>query len=232
MISKVQTEQWRAAQQGELQNWLRSPRNGDDWNDWWYDAFNQYDYLNDLSFSNILEVGCGPYALNLRYILEKFNKVEGMIVGFLDPLLDEYIKNEMGVCHLIQLLERRKNKVEVYFEPLEKLHFQTKYDVVICVNVLDHAYDVEQCFSSMKSVMNPGSILILGQDLTNEEDYKLNETNELWLNDYLHPIRIDGQYVKSFLTDFEPIFDKTLPREQGRNPSAHYGTLLYVGKLK
>ena len=47
------------------------------------------------SFDHLLEVGCGPYAKNTKYILET---VKCRKVSLLDPLLDEYIKAQR-ICY-------------------------------------------------------------------------------------------------------------------------------------
>jgi hypothetical protein len=65
----------------------------------------------------------------------------------------------------------------------------------------------------------------VGQDLSNPED--VAQMGE----DTGHPIRIDHDTLNAhLLPQFAPKLHQVLRREEGRNPEAHYGTYLIIGK--
>jgi hypothetical protein len=85
----------------------------------------------------------------------------------------------------------------------------------------------------MESIYNnlkKGGVLILGNDLTNQEDF--NKTPKDDPHGMMHPIRFDHDDSKSFLLKYEKISEKVLDRQNGRAPDSHYATLLYIGRKK
>jgi SAM-dependent methyltransferase len=215
IITKVSPERWKQAQEFELEASQTIARRGDDYNHWWMKQFDNYELLKDKYFENVLEVGCGPNT-NARLILP--------LIGYKnlwldDPLMNEYLRIENSIVRSIGK--------SFYNEPIERLSMGNEFtNLLICINVLDHVQDAELCFMQMKRVLKPDGILILGQDLSDEEDYK--QCPDSW-EDIGHPIKLDHQFLYGQLDKFTPLFDKILPREQGRNPRCHYGTLLYMG---
>jgi hypothetical protein len=67
-VLKVDDTRWKAAQEFELRFAQKKAGSGDDYNVWWYKAFNHYDFLRQRRFQNVIEVGCGPHT-NIRLIL-------------------------------------------------------------------------------------------------------------------------------------------------------------------
>jgi hypothetical protein len=84
---------------------------------------------------------------------------------------------------------------------------------------------------SLHRVVKPGGILIIGQDLTDDDDIARlkNDAGEAG-----HPIKLRHEWFESWLGPdrFEPIISKLLLREQGRAPGVHYGTLLFAGRKR
>lgn len=211
-------ERWDKAQDWELKAWLASEKNLEDWNSWWFNAFRKFNYLNK-PFKSLLEVGCGPYCRNTEYFLNLFPTITK--ISILDPLLQNYIDNNYYVNKVIE-----KYKVKTFSTSLEAYSDNEQYEVIICINVLDHVQDSDICMEKIYEKLCQGGVLILGQDLTNEDDIK-NDPG--LLTDLGHPIKLDHLYFKEKLKKYNHIFQNILPREQGRNPTAHYGTLIYVG---
>ena len=55
--------------------------------------------------------------------------------------------------------------------PLEDLPYRDNYfDLAVMLNVLDHVQDANACMRSLIRIVKPGGIVIIGQDLTNEDD--------------------------------------------------------------
>jgi len=131
--------------------------------------------------------------------------------------------------YTLRLFHEQAGKVDLSSSKLEALPYaDTSMDLVICVNVLDHVNDCDACMEEMYRVLQVGGFLVLGQDLTNDED---SENCPESKTDIGHPIKIDHLYVAAALDrKYKAIFEKVLKRHEGRNPSAHYAT--YVGILQ
>lgn len=198
---------WKDIQKKELEIWEKVGRNADDWNIWWANKFDNYNFLKDYNIKNMIEIGCGPFANNTR-IIKDITKCED--ITLLDPLLDKYIEKNFSVTDI---------EAKHLFIPLEEIE-DKKYDLVVCINTLDHCFDLKRCVDKLISISN---ILIIGNDLSNDND------KELTKNDILHPIKPNLPDFENIFNNFESIYKKCLKREEGRNPIAHYSTLLYAG---
>lgn len=190
---------------------------GDDWNHWWALRFDGYETL-PIEGRNAIELGCGPFT-NLRIILQD-RYFKHVVCS--DPLAKEYIqfKGEW-------LAEAsRSGRVLIDDHPLEDCPYASDYfDLVVVINVLDHVRDGILSLRQAVRITKSGGYLVLGQDLTNSDD--VASVGE----DVGHPIRIEHETLdRSLMPSFEPIIRRILSREEGRNPSAHYGTYLFIGR--
>ena len=95
------------------------------------------------------------------------------------------------------------------------------------INVLDHVRDADMCMKNLIRNVKVGGILILGQDLTNNEDLKVLKNDPGAAG---HPIKLDHKWFEPYLEGFEPIINKVLKRMQVRDPSQHYGALIFAGR--
>jgi SAM-dependent methyltransferase len=236
---KTDRERWNQAQAWELDCWRqqeerrrrsgwvrrvfqsltesRPPADeGDDWNRWWAERFDGYKLIPD-RLDNVVELGCGPYT-NIRLILPG-RQVRHCFCS--DPLAREYVRFEGR-----WLAEAwRKGLVMIDDHPLEECPFASDYfDLVVMINVLDHVRDSIECLQEASRISRFGGLIIVGQDLTSTEDAAR------FADDIGHPIRMDQASLDAQLMPrFEPLLHRVLPREQGRNPEAHYGTYLFIG---
>lgn len=237
---KVPKERWQAAQDWERQVWLNenaSPlrqmirswlakvgvRNftGDDWNDWWFEKFDHYRAVPS-QLDNVIELGCGPYT-NVRRICASRN-VRHMVCS--DPLVKHYIRfkgrwlSEAWQC----------GDVLIDDHPAEVCPYATNYfDLTVMINVLDHVQDALLCLDQAMRITKPGGLLIVGQDLTNGDD--LN--NPAVSQDIGHPIRLAHDVLdERLMPTFDSLLHRILPRMEGRNPAAHYGTYLFIGQKR
>jgi SAM-dependent methyltransferase len=189
---------------------------GDDWNYWWAEHFESYAFLPE-HLGDYIEVGCGPYT-NTRLILPGHTAAR---VICSDPLAGTYLTFKdrwLSEAH-------RAGRIEVDMHPIEELPFAPEsFDVLVMNNVLDHVRDADACLAKAAELLRPGGIFILGQDLSNEDDIKFHPY------DVGHPIRLTREDVDRHLVDFETLLRKDLPREAGREPKLHYGTLIYAGR--
>ena len=100
------------------------------------------------------------------------------------------------------------------------------FNAVVCINVLDHVKDFDFCMNQIYRVLKSGGLLIIGQDLSNDEDFEKCPES---YNDVGHPVKIDeNEFEYYFNCKYEKKFFKILSREEGRNPDAHYGTLFGI----
>lgn len=216
-------DRWALAQKDELYYWATQGPDGDDWNDWWFDKFDGYRCVKWRAVKRLLEVGCGPYARNTRGIMRTYfeNKPVPEIV-LNDPLIYEYAVKRLYVRTLIDALGCRPNGL-----PLEELIGRGGADALICVNVLNHVRDIDACFHAMHTCLAKGGYLIFGNELTNAADAARCPAI---LTDSKHPVFFDLPDIQKHLDNYETVLMKTLPTTEGRNPAAHYSTLIYVGR--
>lgn len=217
VILETTEEKWRDAQRDELHFWMTQAPDGEDWNHWWEIMFEAYWFIPTTAHS-MLEVGCGPYAENTRRILA--NRPDITECWFNDPLLLRYIEKGCSVAKLA-----RHGRLS--YDPIEDMTIYRRFDLIVCINVLDHVKNVAKCFEKMLARLNPGGMLVFGNNLSNEQD--LQQCPESWA-DTKHPIKMDFESLAPFLfLPYQTRFLRILPREQGRNPKAHYATLLWAG---
>lgn len=217
------TTKWEKAQQLEYALWRDQPEDADDWNGWWALKFDMFESFDWKSKKSILEVGCGPYARNIRHFIDHPDE-EFSRIAVEDPLLQQYINDGKWVWHVADRIHCEQNAQ--CCGPLEELRL-APFEILVCINVLDHVRDLSACLESLWLNLDLGGYLILGQDLTNEED-KLNCPE--MVADEMHPVKIDLGDLDQLLDRLKMNMFKVLPRAEGRNPSAHYGTLIYVGQ--
>jgi 2-polyprenyl-3-methyl-5-hydroxy-6-metoxy-1,4-benzoquinol methylase len=216
MTLKADKKDWEKAQAKEFETWHQIPFCNDDWNKWWKREFDNYSFIKDKDINSIIEVGCGPYANNMSYVLDALSKTPSKI-ALSDPLLNRYIIDSQPV----KTLAHKLNAV-TYAYPIEELSSDNKYDCVICINVLRHVYDVEKCMEKIFNILNDNGYLIFAEDLTHED--------EPLKTDEMHPIWFNHEMIYKYLDVYESIFCTKIDREHGRNPSAHYETLLFCGQ--
>ena len=236
---RISTERWKQAQEWELNLWRSQNRtklftwqellkqllrrtkseHSDDWNFWWSEKFAGYQVLPK-NLENAIELGCGPYT-NMRLILQG-RCIEHVYCS--DPLLKHYIT--FSGKWLAEAWKR--GDVLIDDHPLEECPFASDYFcLVVLINVLDHVKDSILCLRQAIRITKPGGYLIVGQDLSNMED--VLQTGD----DIGHPIRIDRSTLDlELMPHFETVLYKTLGREEGRNPSAHYGTYIFIGRKR
>jgi SAM-dependent methyltransferase len=235
IVTRVDEERWRAAQSFEWGWASGQAAEGDDWNEWWADRFDRYSTLHGRRFRSLLEVGSGPHT-NVRLLLPHV-EVDHLFLE--DPLIQAYLAREERVGPrwrrrtarpaLWHLVADRSRAVDVSAAPLERLPWADgTMEGILCINVLDHVQDAERCLAEMRRVLAPGGVLVLGQDLSNEEDFA--RAPEAW-EDVGHPIHVDEAALDRLIGPIQPLFRKILPRDEGRNPAAHYGTYLLIGEI-
>jgi SAM-dependent methyltransferase len=246
MASDIGQQQWQQAQDWERSFWDRYIKNqnsirglaflktaikrilrdspGDDSNYWWEEHFDGYRFV-PANLANVVEFGCGPFT-NLRRILR--GRTARCVVAS-DPLARHYTAYKGHY-----LAEKwRSGDWLIDDHPLEECVFADGlFDLAVCINVLDHVRSVDLCLKNLIRVVRPGGLLILGQDLTNDDDLKATEEQRLIAkSDVGHPHKFTTQEcLLPYLHAFKPVLQRVLPRQEGRLPSWHCGTFLFAGE--
>lgn len=231
-ILQVSDARWKDAQHWELQEWKRANRSGwlrglgkrlvnradvgDDWNHWWSGQFHGYEEIPQ-TLENAVELGCGPYT-NIR-LISAGRHISHIFCS--DPLVREYVTfRGRWLAEAV-----KSGRVLIDDHPIEECPFATDYfDLVVMINVLDHVRDAVVGLRQALRITRPGGFLVVGQDLTDEEDLTRIP------DDVGHPVRLPQDFLDSELLNKCGIrLHRVLPREEGRNPSAHCGTYLFIG---
>ena len=91
----------------------------------------------------VLDVGCGPVSA-LEFLPHAGRRVAA------DPLVDEYA----------EVYPERDSCIEWYDCPVEKLEFENdSFDVILCMNALDHVEEPATALIEMRRVLSPGGYL-------------------------------------------------------------------------
>lgn len=200
---------WKLAQKLEFVWWQRYLRNKDtavylEWKKrYWQDLLEkQSGSLQLPGNSMILDAGCGPSGI--------FLVLEGNQVDAIDSLLDKY-----------ELLPhfQPKNVPWTTFRnlPIEGLEETGKYDVIFCLNAINHVKNLSLCYDKLVAALKPNGHLIISTD-AHRHNY-LKKIFQLIPGDMLHPVQLDIREYEQLLTERnmhivrsslhkrEPIFD-------------------------
>lgn len=238
MQKSVSLSRWKQAQESERKFATTNILEGDDWNLWWREKFDNYNCLKNRVFKNALEVGCGSHT-NLWQIMQTA-KIQN--VHLEDPLIFYYLLG--GSCpsdpiQAIKWLTAGRTHIADIVDsgicsdtsslPIEQMQYPEKsMDLVVCINVLDHVYDFDLCMLAMNRVLTAGGVFIIGQDLTNDQDaIQCPET----VTDIGHPIKVSLDMLEWYLSEskgYTGIFKGLLARDSGRNPKCHHATYLGI----
>jgi len=134
---------------------------------------------SDFSGKKVLDIGCGP-----RGSLE-WADVASQRVG-LDPLVNDYLK-----------LGATKHQMEYSAAPSERIPFgQGHFEIVTCLNALDHVEDFYKTVSEIKRVTLAGGLFLLSVEI----DHPATPTEPLTLT--------EDMLISSFAPEFEILHDR------------------------
>jgi SAM-dependent methyltransferase len=242
IIDRVSDERWRQAQAWEQEAWVSTEKararwgknfiwkllaamglkpkdRGDDWNHWWAERFENYGFI-PTQVASAIELGCGPYT-NMRCLLRSC-RAKRVVLS--DPLINTYLTFPLSFVRRLH----QEGGCEIDDHPIEECPFENEtFDVVLMINVLDHVRDAGLCIEQASRILRPGGWLVIGQAMTNASDLKALEGKP---GETGHPIKIDDAWMDQHLAGrYQARIQKTLSREEGRDPEHHYGTYLFAG---
>jgi ubiquinone/menaquinone biosynthesis C-methylase UbiE len=168
--------------------------------------------------STILDVGCGPtcpaqiFSVGLK--------------TYLDPLMDSYLETYPG-----KLPEGEKicSAAEDIPRPDET------FDVVLCVNALDHMIDPDKALAEMHRVIKMDGIFVLGIFLHPPLIAKLRRFIERWLpifREDAHPYSYSLKIIRGILTKYFTIKEeiRVFRKDSAKVPSIHREDWMFVCK--
>ena len=168
--------------------------------------------------STILDVGCGPTCA-------------GQLFGagtktYLDPLMDSYLKS---YPEKLPEGERICSTAENIPKPAES------FDVVLCVNALDHMIHPEKALAEMQRVLKRGGTLVLGIFLHPRPVAMARRFIEKWLpifREDAHPYSYTPEVIRSVLDHYFSIQKeiRVFRRDSALFPSIHREDWMFVCK--
>ncbi len=135
--------------------------------------------------SRILDAGCGPAGI--------FIILPDLPVVAVDPLLDKY------AAQLDHFDPSDYPTVDFRNAPLEEFRDSQPYDVVFCMNAINHVDDLDKSFDLIVELTKPGGILVVTIDAHNYALFK--HIFRAIPGDVLHPHQYDLEEYTSMLTD-------------------------------
>lgn len=181
---------WKIAQWFELRWWkayLRD-KNKEQYLSWkknyWNNLLEQItDVVKPESSLTIADLGCGPAGI--------FIALSGKNVTAVDPLLDEY-ENETPF-----LKRNDYPNVEFVTSTLEDFIPNKKFDVVFCLNAINHVSDIERAYDVLTACAKPNGKVVVSIDAHNHAFFK--HLFRLIPGDVLHPHQYDLREYELFL---------------------------------
>ncbi len=173
---------WTIAQWFELRwwkNYLKNKDNSDYINyktNYWIDLLEQVSEI-DVNETNkdILEIGCGPSGI---FMVFKNSKIDAI-----DPLIEKYEK-ELKVFS-----KKLYPNVNFYALPFEEFSNSKQYDIIFCMNTINHVSNIETTLNKIVNMLKPEGYIVETIDAHNHKFLKyLFRTLSI---DILHPHQYD-----------------------------------------
>lgn len=133
----------------------------------------------------ILDAGCGPAGI--------FMQLSNCVVDAVDPLLDMYATD------LPHFKPSMYPYVTFHTSPLEQYQTTHQYDIVFCMNAINHVSDIHGSYDLLAQLVKPGGILVVSIDAHNYGFFK--HLFRLIPGDVLHPHQYDLQEYAAFITN-------------------------------
>ncbi|MFM2387678.1 MAG: hypothetical protein RL660_2435 [Bacteroidota bacterium] len=185
-------KRWSIAQFAERKWWQRYLRNKDvneylAWkNSYWQGIHDMLvPHVPFSSAKSIADIGCGPAGIFMLYQASH-------AVTAIDPLLDSY---EQSLPHF-----KRSMYPAVKFvnQSLEEYRAQENFDIVYCLNAINHVQDITLSYAQLCSSLEDGGYLIVSIDAHNYA--WLKKIFQAIPGDVLHPHQYEAHEYEAFAT--------------------------------
>lgn len=186
------TLKWQLAQRVELlwwQNYLHR-KSKEEYTAWKKGYWNELlqkvgNSLKIKPKDKVLDAGCGPAGI--------FMVLPQQEVTAVDPLLLDY-QNKLS-----HFSPTDYPNVQFHDLPLEQFHAPNTYDVVFCMNAINHVSDIEGSFDRLVDSVRPNGTLVVSIDAHNYQFLK--RLFRLLPGDILHPHQYDLVEYQAMLTN-------------------------------
>jgi 2-polyprenyl-3-methyl-5-hydroxy-6-metoxy-1,4-benzoquinol methylase len=184
------TLRWQVAQSAERKWWQNYLRKKDvatylTWKkEYWANFLNSIkQYVPTLTNKNILDIGCGPAGI--------FIILQEQTCTAVDPLLNKY---EQDLAHF-----KKSHYPQTTFinSDIESFSSAKKYDVIFCLNAINHVKDIEASYKNLVNLLNPNGILVISVDAHRHK--WLQPIFKIIPGDVLHPHQYNLQEYTNFL---------------------------------
>jgi SAM-dependent methyltransferase len=205
-IIKVDESRWLAAQKFEIEGWTIH------WSDFTEDRPGEHELLFDgykcLSkiLGSVLEIGCGPFT-QIEHLIRKLGFTVSNIT-LVDPMIRRYVRLSNCKYKSGKIMNYPTSLIESKAEDFVTSNNDTKFDTLICINVLEHVQDVKLILNNINENLKSGGTLILGERTYNNLDITK-------LYDIGHPIRIKSSVLEEFLRQYDIIFRSEVEDHDG-----------------
>ncbi len=190
---------WKIAQQAEIrwwQNYLKKRPKADylSWKTQYWANFLDQINISPSKTDNIIDIGCGPAGIFMLF--------PDQAVTAVDPLIDAY---QEKIEHFNRL---QYPNVDFHSLPFEQFETQKQFDVVFCLNAINHVADLGQCFDKLIAITKKGGHLVVSIDAHNYQGFKhLFRTIP---GDILHPHQYDLKEYQQMLLDLKCSIQNTV----------------------
>lgn len=174
---KITKQEWNDSQSHEAKYWRGQANGGEEqYHRWgWYTkvCFPLYFRKKRFDGLSVADVGSGP-----RGVLHWISAAKKMAI---DPLMAQFIADGHRVDD---------NGVNVATCRIEEVGtiFPASFDVVFCLNCLDHCQDPAKGIEQLVAMLKPGGELVICVDMRHPDDL-----------DHLHKIRITSSFMRGEL---------------------------------
>ncbi len=196
---------WQIAQFFELRWWKsylgpKDPASYLDWKKNYWHRFLEQSGIQPVPGQHILDAGCGPAGI--------FTILDHLHPDALDPLLEEYEKT------LPHFSKKDWPGTRFFDTDLESFSTTTQYDLIFCLNAINHVKDLSLAFDRLTALLRPGGTLAVSIDAHNHQWIK--HVLRTIPGDILHPHQFDLPEYQLMLTRRGFRIDKCLLIKQER----------------
>lgn len=204
MENKTYSWRWQLAQFLELRWWKRYLQQ-QDWNTYlaakrkyWRKVLKEMD-LSLSTEERILDAGCGPAGI--------FTILPNQNITAIDPLIEFYENNLPGF--------QRDQFPKVHFQALmlEQLQEVSVYDLVFCLNAINHVADLNLAMQRLARCLKSEGLMVISIDVHRFKFLKF--VFRLLPGDALHPQQDDLQDYLSLLQKYGLEIQKKLVLKKG-----------------
>jgi 2-polyprenyl-6-hydroxyphenyl methylase/3-demethylubiquinone-9 3-methyltransferase len=184
---------WKIAQAAELKWWENYLQNKEpkaylEWKSTYWGDFLKKCNVVIPDGLNCLDAGCGPAGIFI--ILDK-QKTDA-----LDPLLEQY-ETKLSIFKKVHY-----PTVNFISSTIESLDSNTPYDLIFCLNAINHVSDWKKSIGNLMAHLKPGGKMILSTDI--HRYTFLKPIFRLLPGDILHPQQHSLQDYMAVLNGYEP----------------------------